>query len=218
MTWTSSKRYCSTTSVPFACIVLSRARISSSRSPWSTASSSEASLRRTACASSEVLGHRQHDRARSRSGDLVVPVEHVLIDGDRRERGRVDSWGCGPSSTAAAGVVAAGDAGATGSPPRAARRHRRGRRHAARSAAAMAAAGSSGRASAGWRRRSAGRRAARPSCRTRSSAAPSGGCRSPRPRRRTRRGPRRPAGTVFGSVIMKNRKISSSGENMTTRQ
>ena len=30
--------------------------------------------------------------------------------------------------------------------------------------------------------------------------------------------PTRPAGTVFGSVIMKNRKMSSSGENMITRQ
>ncbi len=30
--------------------------------------------------------------------------------------------------------------------------------------------------------------------------------------------PWRLAGTVFGSVIMKNRKISSSGENSTTRQ
>ena len=30
--------------------------------------------------------------------------------------------------------------------------------------------------------------------------------------------PPRPVGTVFGSVIMKKRKISTSGENMITRQ
>ncbi len=30
--------------------------------------------------------------------------------------------------------------------------------------------------------------------------------------------PVRPAGTVFGSVIMKNRKMSTSGENRITRQ
>ncbi len=37
-------------------------------------------------------------------------------------------------------------------------------------------------------------------------------------RKPNRTRPTRPDGTVFGSVIMKNRKISSSGENMITRQ
>ena len=58
----------------------------------------------------------------------------------------------------------------------------------------------------------------RPWCRTRRSGAPSGACsRGPRARRTRRDRPAR-AGTVFGSVIMKNRKIRTSGEVTITRQ
>ena len=38
----------------------------------------------------QVLGQRQDDLLGARSGDLVVPVEDLLVDGDRGERGRVD--------------------------------------------------------------------------------------------------------------------------------
>ena len=41
----------------------------------------------------EVLGEGQHDLTRPCAGDLVVPVEDVLLDGDRGEGGRVDLVG-----------------------------------------------------------------------------------------------------------------------------
>ena len=68
------------------------------------------------------------------------------------------------------------------------------------------------------RTRRRARRAGRPWSRTRRSAAPSAACwRSPTSTPNTTR-PTRPAGTVLGSVIMKNRKISTSGEVTITRQ
>ena len=38
----------------------------------------------------EVLDQREHDRLGSPTGDLVIPVGHVRLDGDRRKRRRVD--------------------------------------------------------------------------------------------------------------------------------
>ena len=58
----------------------------------------------------------------------------------------------------------------------------------------------------------------RPSSRTRRSGAPSGACSRPPRGARTPPARRRPAGTVLGSVIMKNRKIRTSGEVTITRQ
>ena len=62
------------------------------------------------------------------------------------------------------------------------------------------------------------RSARRPSWRTRSSAARSAGSRAARPRPRRRGGHGRPSGIVFGSVIMKKRKIRISGEVTSSHQ
>ena len=234
VTFTSSIWYRSTTVTPVAAASSSRACISSSRSPWSTASRIVASAREERLALQlEVLGQREHELVDARPGDLVVPVGDVLLDGDRRERRRIDVAGHPADDVVAPGTTTPraepGDddadaddddrSAATAVPPgRAPTGRQAGGEPAELVAGSSPGTAAGDRAAGGRRRRRRGRRAGRPWCRTRWSAAPSAAC---WPRRRgapnTTR-PTRPAGTVFGSVIMKNRKISTSGEVTITRQ
>ena len=90
-TWTSSRSRCSTTVRPVASASRNRACISASRSPWSTAVE-EVRVRpkEGLILELEVLGQGHQDRLGSDAAVLWSQVGDVLLDGDRRERRRVD--------------------------------------------------------------------------------------------------------------------------------
>ena len=191
----------------------------------------------------EVLGEVEDELPGDRSGDLVVPVGDVLLDRDRRgtspgrRRGGArseDVVGAEDERARAPAIRRRHDptptttTAAATSPTRAPTprtRPRPGRRSpdAPRtrpipSAADARRRDAGGRGAAGSRRRRRARRAGRPSSPNSSvCGAMSSVLATATSRPKTTR-PTRPAGTVLGSVIMKNRKIRTSGEVTITRQ
>ena len=221
--------------------LLERARISSSRSPWSTASRIAGSARQQRLALElQVLGQRQDDLLGARAGDLVVPVGDVLLDGDRRERRRVDvvrhpaedvvglggddrrvpgcrRRRCRPDDDDGAGEQRHPDGAAEETGP-SLRRSRAPLTTGGRRRPPIRRSGAQ-RSSSG---RTAHTRTRPPSSAT--FVPNSSVC--GRHEERAGDGDEEaehdaadpPAGTVFGSVIMKNMKISTSGEMTITRQ
>ena len=216
----------------------------SSRSPWSTARQDRSSRApERLVLEQEVLGQRQR-RCCLGAGpdDREVEVADLLVDRDRREGGRVDLV-----RHAVEDLVDVGHERARGPASRRRRCRRRAtrtsadgeRRPAARRGAPRlrrAAGRQPGREAAGRRRpptaapARAGRGAAaprrrRPGPESSPTLVPNSSVwgaissvlatatSTPKATR-----PTRPAGTVFGSVIMKNRKIRTSGEVTITRQ
>ena len=174
-------------------------------------------------------------------GDLVVPVRDVLVDRDRRERRRVDLVGhpvedLGRVERDEPAGRRAGDDDAgpddedrddeQPDPGGAADERRRRARHRSPAGVANRPISSAADRGSGTSRSRIGRAA---QTTTRPASSPTlvpnssvcGASRSvlatPTRRPNTTR-PTRPAGTVLGSVIMKNRKIRTSGEVTITRQ
>ena len=187
----------------------------------------------------EILGQRHQDALGDGPGDRLVPG--VNVDGDRRERRRIDLvWDAGPARRSCRGRRAR-EPVCRRRRCRPRRRRRRRRRARVRAAPRTIPAPDCPRPRAGSRigrarpppiavRGRAGRGSGEPAqTTTRPARSPTlvpnslvcGAIRSvlataTRMPNTTR--PTRPAGTVFGSVIMKNRKISTSGEMTITRQ